>query len=91
MAQFFEAVDKVKYEGPESTNPLAFRHYNAEQKVMGKTMAEHLRFAACYWHNFCWDGADVFGAGTFGRPWLQGGDAMEQAKAKADVAFEFFQ
>ena len=90
MAQFFETVDKVVYEGPESTNPLAFRHYDAEQKIMGKTMAEHLRFAACYWHNFCWDGADVFGAGTFGRPWLQGGDPMEQAKAKADVAFEFF-
>lgn len=90
MAQFFETVDKVKFEGPESTNPLAFRHYNAEEKVLGKTMAEHLRFAACYWHNFCWDGTDVFGAGTFGRPWLQGGDSMEQAKAKADVAFEFF-
>lgn len=90
MASFFENIDKIQYEGTETSNPLAFRHYNAEEVVLGKTMAEHLRFAACYWHNFCWDGADVFGAGTFGRPWLQPGDAMSQAKLKAEVAFEFF-
>ena len=91
MAQFFETVDRIKYEGPDSDNPLAFRHYDANQVILGKTMAEHLRFGACYWHNFCWNGTDVFGAGTFSRPWLQAGDPMEMAKFKADVAFEFFQ
>ncbi|MBC3766894.1 xylose isomerase [Neptunicella marina] len=90
MSEFFKSVDKIQYEGPESTNPLAFRHYNPDEVILGKTMREHLRFAACYWHNFCWDGADVFGGGTFGRPWLQAGDAMQRAKEKADVAFEFF-
>lgn len=90
MTQFFTDVEKIKYEGPESNNPLAFHHYNEDEVILGKTMKEHLRFGACYWHNFCWDGADVFGQGTFGRPWLQPGDAMERAKQKADVAFEFF-
>ena len=64
MSQFFESVEKIKYEGPNSENPLAFRHYNEDEIILGKSMKEHLRFAACYWHNFCWDGADVFGAGT---------------------------
>ena len=90
MAQFFESIDKIKFEGEASTNPLAFRHYNADEVILGKTMKEHLRFAACYWHNFCWDGADVFGQGTFGRPWLKPGDPMERAIEKANVAFEFF-
>lgn len=90
MAQYFTDVEKIKFEGVDSDNPLAFHHYNADEVILGKTMAEHLRFGACYWHNFCWDGADVFGQGTFGRPWLQPGDAMERAKQKADVAFEFF-
>lgn len=90
MAAYFAEIPSITYEGTDSDNPLAFHHYNADEVVMGKTMAEHLRFAACYWHNFCWDGADVFGQGTFGRPWLQAGDAMTRAKEKADVAFEFF-
>ena len=90
MAQYFDQINKIEYEGADSTNPLAFKHYNANEKILGKTMAEHLRMAACYWHNFCWNGQDVFGQGTFGRPWLEAGDAMAQAKAKADVAFEFF-
>ena len=90
MAEYFKDIPKVKFEGTSSDNPLAFRHYNPEELVLGKSMKEHLRLAACYWHNFCWDGADVFGAGTFNRPWLQAGDAMQRAKEKADVAFEFF-
>ncbi len=90
MADYFQDISPIQYEGAESTNPLAFKHYNPQEVVLGKTMEEHLRFASCYWHNFCWDGADVFGGGTFGRPWLQPGDAMERAKQKADVAFEFF-
>ncbi len=91
MSNYFDAIPAIKYEGPESTNPLAFKHYNAKEVVLGKTMEEHLRFSACYWHNFCWDGADVFGAGTFNRPWLAGGDPMTQAKAKADAAFSFLE
>lgn len=90
MTTYFDSIPRIKFEGTNSDNPLAFHHYNASEVVLGKTMAEHLRFGACYWHNFCWDGADVFGQGTFGRPWLQPGDAMERAKQKADVAFEFF-
>ncbi|MDN4503213.1 xylose isomerase [Alteromonadaceae bacterium BrNp21-10] len=90
MSDFFKNIDKIQYEGSSSSNPLAFKHYNPEEKILGKTMKEHLRFAACYWHNFCWDGADVFGAGTFGRPWLKAGDPMERAIEKANVAFEFF-
>jgi xylose isomerase len=90
MTTYFDAIPNIQFEGTNSDNPLAFHHYDANQIVLGKTMAEHLRFAACYWHNFCWDGADVFGQGTFGRPWLKPGDPMQRAKQKADVAFEFF-
>ncbi|QJR81323.1 xylose isomerase [Alteromonas pelagimontana] len=90
MADFFSDISPIKFEGADSTNPLAFKHYNPQEMILGKSMEDHLRFAACYWHNFCWDGADVFGSGTYGRPWLQAGDAMERAKQKADVAFEFF-
>lgn len=91
MSSYFSQINKIQYEGPTTTNPLAFRHYNPEQLVLGKSMQEHLRFAACYWHNFCWNGADVFGAETFNRPWLATGDEMQRAKEKADVAFDFFE
>ena len=90
MTEFFKHIEKIKFEGKESTNPLAFRHYDADKMILGKSMKEHLRFAACYWHNFCWPGSDVFGAGTFDRPWLKNGDAMEMAMMKADAAFDFF-
>ena len=62
---FFNDITEIPFEGADSANPLAFRHYNPDEIVMGKRMEDHLRFAACYWHNFCWDGADVFGQGTF--------------------------
>ncbi|MFT5676113.1 MAG: xylose isomerase [Paraglaciecola sp.] len=90
MAEYFKDIPKIEFAGTRSDNPLAFHHYNPDELVLGKSMKEHLRFASCYWHNFCWDGTDVFGQGTFARPWLQGGDPMAMAKAKADVAFEFF-
>jgi xylose isomerase len=90
MTTYFDAIPNIQFEGAESDSPLAFHHYNANEVVLGKTMSEHLRFAACYWHNFCWDGADVFGQGTFNRPWLKPCDPMQMAKQKADVAFEFF-
>ena len=90
MQAYFDQLDRVRYEGPKTTNPLAFRHYNPDELVLGKRMEDHLRFAACYWHTFCWNGADMFGVGSFDRPWQQPGEAIELAKRKADVAFEFF-
>lgn len=86
---FFGNIQKIKYEGEGSTNPLAFRHYNPDEVVMGKRMEDHLRFAIAYWHSFVWPGTDPFGGNTFERPWFQ--DTMAAAKMKADVAFEFFQ
>ncbi len=89
---FFEEVDKIQYKGPDSDDPLAFRWYDADRKVMGSRMGDLLRFAVCYWHTFCWPGSDVFGDGTFGRPWMaEGADDMELARHKLAVAFEFFE
>jgi len=85
---FFGDIQKIKFEGPDSDNPLAFRHYNANEKILGKRMEDHLRFAVAYWHSFAWPGGDPFGGPTFERPWF--GDTMEHAKLKADVAFEMF-
>ena len=91
MSNYFEGIDKIKYEGAESKNPLAFRWYDKDRVVLGKRMEEHLRFAVCYWHSFCWNGFDPFGYdGTFQRPWHKISNPMEAAYAKADVAFEFF-
>lgn len=90
MTEFFHNIKKVQFEGKDSTVPLAFRHYDADKMILGKSMKDHLRFAACYWHNFCWPGSDVFGTGTFNRPWLEKGAGMDMARMKADAAFEFF-
>ncbi len=86
---FFGGIEKVPFEGPDSTNPLAFRFYDPDEIVMGKRMEDHMRFAVCYWHNFAWPGGDPFGGQTFERPWFPA-DTMELAKLKADVAFEMF-
>ena len=88
---FFPEVDKVRFEGPESTNPLSFRHYNPEEKVDGKTMKEHLRFAVCYWHTFRGMGGDPFGPGCAVRPWEDGTDSVEMALKRVKVAFEFLE
>ncbi|GIL00681.1 MAG: xylose isomerase [Alphaproteobacteria bacterium] len=85
---FFGEVTRVPFEGPDSDNPLAFRHYDPDAIVMGKRMEDHLRFAACYWHSFVWPGNDPFGGQTFERPWFA--DTMDAARLKADVAFEMF-
>ena len=90
MRDYFKDIPQIKFEGVDSQNPLAFRYYNPEQVVMGKTMKEHLRFAACYWHTFCWNGSDPFGGATFERPWFQGGTPLELAEQKADAAFDYF-
>lgn len=83
----FESLPPVRYEGPQSTNPLAYRHYDAKERVLGKTMEQHLRLAVCYWHTFVWPGNDVFGQGTFARPWHVPGDELTLARRKADAAF----
>ena len=88
---YFEHIPPIRYEGADSPNELAFKHYDKDRIVLGKRMEDHLRFAACYWHNFVWTGLDPFGGATFERPWFQGGSPMELARAKADAAFEFFQ
>ncbi|MDD9723514.1 xylose isomerase [Sulfitobacter sp. PR48] len=89
MSQYFADIAPVTFEGADSTNPMAFRHYNPQEKLGGKTMEEHLRFAVCYWHNFVWEGNDPFGGQTFQRPWFPA-DTMELARAKADAAFDMF-
>ena len=86
---FFSVTDRIPFEGPDSKNPLAFRHYNPDEVVMGKRMEDHLRFAVCYWHNFVWPGGDPFGGQTFDRPWFPA-DTLDLARQKADVAFEMF-
>jgi xylose isomerase len=92
---YFSIEEPLRFAGtrfkPTAKRPLAYRWYDPERLVLGKPMAEHLRFAVCYWHSFVWPGLDPFGGDTFNRPWHQpGGDAMAQALAKADVAFDLF-
>ncbi|MDA0889326.1 MAG: xylose isomerase [Bacteroidetes bacterium] len=87
--QYFKGIDKIKFEGKASDNPLAFKYYNPDQLVAGKTMREHFKFAIAYWHSFCGQGADPFGAGTQNFPWDSNSDPLQAAKDKADAAFEF--
>ncbi|MCK1425484.1 xylose isomerase [Bradyrhizobium sp. 180] len=89
-AKFFEASTPVAFAGKDADNTLAFRWYDKDRLVHGRRLEDHLRFAVCYWHSFCWPGADPFGGETFLRPWHDGTDAMALARAKADVAFELF-
>ncbi|WP_417694780.1 xylose isomerase [Roseibium sp.] len=86
---YFGDITKIPFEGPDSTNPLAFRFYDPDEIVMGKRLEDHMRFAVAYWHSFAWPGGDPFGGQTFERPWFPA-DSMELAKLKADVAFEMF-
>ncbi len=87
--EFFKGIGQVKYEGLQSDNPLAFRWYDENKVIAGKTMKDHLRFACAYWHSFCGNGADPFGAPTHVFPWNEKTDAIERAKDKMDAAFEF--
>jgi xylose isomerase len=90
---FFEGIEPIRYEGPQSDNPLAFRYYDKNKIVAGKRMEDHLRPAVCYWHSFAWGGQDVFGMGwpTFDRPWFKVSDPIAAAELKLEVAFEFFE
>lgn len=88
--EYFKGISKIKYEGRDSDNPLAFKWYDADKVVAGKTMKEHFRFAVAYWHTFCGTGGDPFGPGTRMFPWDAKEDAVARAKDKMDAAFEFF-
>ncbi len=89
---FTEVTEPIRYAGPDSADALTFRWYDADRIVAGRTMEDHLRFATSYWHSFNWDGFDIFGAGTFDRPWLEATpDPMGAARAKMTAAFEFFE
>ena len=83
-------VPAIRYEGPGSKNPLAFRHYDPAEVIDGRTLKDHLRFSIAYWHAFRGVGADPFGPGTIHRPWESGRDAVSIAKRRMDAAFEFF-
>jgi xylose isomerase len=88
---YFSEIPAIRFEGPDSVNPLAYRHYDADRMVLGKSMRDHLRWAVCYWHSFAWPGSDVFGAGTFERPWQPGQPVTaERAAIKLDAAFDLF-
>jgi len=89
--EYFPKIKKIKFEGPKSDNPLAFKYYDPEKKIGKKKMKEHLRFAVAYWHSFCADGTDPFGAATHVHPWVSDAEnPMEAAEHKMDAAFEFF-
>jgi xylose isomerase len=88
--EYFQGIGKIKFEGKESDNPLAFKYYDENLVVAGKTLKEHLRFAIAYWHTFCGTGGDPFGPGSKVFPWDAQSDAIGAAKDKMDAAFEFF-
>ena len=87
--EYFKGIEKIKFEGKESRNPLAFKWYDENKMLGGKTMKEYLRFAVAYWHTFCGTGGDPFGPGTKIFPWDGAADPMDAARAKMDAAFEF--
>ena len=87
----FPEVEKIRYEGPQSDNPLAYRWYNEDEMIEGKSMKDHLRFSVVYWHTFRGSGADPFGVGTMHRPWDDGTDSVENARNRVRVAFEFME
>ena len=88
--EYFPNINRIQYEGPDSSNPLAFKFYNEDQMVAGKTMREHFRFSVAYWHTFCGTGGDPFGPGTKEFPWDESTDPMQASYDRLDAAFEFF-
>src|SRR5258708_37571832 len=91
MPSAFANISKIPFEGPKSRIPLAFKHYQAEEIVEGKSMREHLRFSVVYWHTFRNRLTDPFGAGTAIRPWDDGSESVENAQNRARAAFEFIE
>ncbi|AWH17248.1 xylose isomerase [Stenotrophomonas sp. ZAC14D2_NAIMI4_7] len=88
--EYFPGIGRIPFEGRDSDNPLAFKVYDAQRQIGGRSMAEHLRFAVAYWHSFCGAGQDPFGPGTRAYPWDQGDTPLARAEARCDAAFEFF-
>ena len=88
---YFDSISKIPFVGQNSSNSLGYRYYDANKKLLGKTMAEHLRIAICFWHTFCWQGNDIFGEPTFQRAWLSASDPLKRAEQRAHAAFEFFE
>ena len=88
--EYFPGIQKIKFEGKDSDNPLSFKYYDSEKLVNGKPMKEHLRFATAYWHTFCGTGGDPFGPGTKIYPWDVTNDPIQSAHQRLDAAFEFF-
>src|SRR6188474_1641287 len=88
MSAHFPNISRIAYEGPKSKNPLAFKHYNPDELIEGKRMADHLRFSIVYWHTMCGQGADMFGGPTAIRPWEAGLSGLDLAKARVPVFFE---
>ncbi len=88
--EYFPGIGRIPFEGRDSDNPLAFKVYDAQKQIGGRSMAEHLRFAVAYWHSFCGAGQDPFGPGTRAYPWDHGATALARAEARCDAAFEFF-
>ena len=89
--EFFRGVSKIQFEGPDSKNPLAFKHYNPDELVEGKSMKEHLRFSVTYWHTIRGQLSDMFGVGTAVRPWEDGTNSLKMAETRVRVAFEFLE
>lgn len=89
--QYFAEFENVRFLGPNAGDDLAYRYYDKDRVVLGKRMEEHLRFAVCFWHSFCWPGSDVFGAGTFARPWHGGANDKRTAAAKRAAALSFIE
>src|SRR5208282_2216588 len=91
LKEFFPGVSRIRYEGPHSKNPLAFKHYNADELVAGKSMKDHLRFSVTYWHTIRGQLSDMFGWGTAVRPWEDGTNSLRMAETRVRVAFEFLE
>lgn len=89
--EYFPQIGKIKFEGKESKNPLAFRYYDPEKVINGKKMKDWLRFSMAWWHTLCAEGGDQFGGGTKKFPWNEGATALERAKNKMDAGFEIMQ
>ena len=89
--EYFPNIERIKYEGPDSKNPLAFCYYDAEKVIRGKKMKDHFRFATAYWHTFCGTGGDPFGPGTKKYPWSSSSDPMKAAKEKLMRHLNFLQ
>ena len=90
MSESLFSIDRIPFQGPEGDAPLAYRWYDADRIVLGRTMRDQLRLAVCYWHSLCWPGTDMFGGETLERPWFGAGDPMALAARKAEAAFELF-